>query len=139
MRRAAVLVPLLAVLAGCGGSSAPKLADVQPCLSKLGLLVVPKLPTKGPDGKPLTFTQPTLDNADIAYRHERVGANAVHMTFYGSKDEANAALMQAKTFAAANPRANFGVERDVVDGSVLVFWSSKPSRAQTRALDACFD
>jgi hypothetical protein len=136
MRRLLIAVPLLALLAGCGGSSGPKLADARPCLSKLGLLVSGP-PTKGPDGKPLTVTVPTLDNADIAYRHERVGANAVHMTFYGSKDAANAALMQAKTFAATNPRANFGVERTVVDGSVLVFWSSKPSRAQKRDLAAC--
>jgi hypothetical protein len=141
MRRASVVLPFAAAtlaLAGCGGSSGPKLADVRPCLSKLGLLVVAKPPTKGPDGRPITVTQPTLDNADIAYRHERVGANAVHMTFYGSKDGANAALMQAKSFAATNPRANFGAERTVLDGSVLVFWSSKPSRAQSRALAACF-
>jgi hypothetical protein len=137
MRRLLIAVPLLALLAGCGGSSGPKLADARPCLSKLGLLVVSGPPTKGPDGKPLTVTVPTLDHADIAYRHERVGANAVQMTFYGSKDAANAALMQAKTFAATNPRANFGVERTVVDGSVLVFWSSKPSRAQKRDLAAC--
>ena len=138
MRRGLLALPLLALLAGCGGSFGARLSDARPCLSKLGLLVVAKPPTKGPDGRPLTVTLPTLDNADIAYRHERVGANAVHMTFYGSKDAANAALMQAKNFAATNPRVNFGVERDVVDGSVLVFWSSKPSRTQKRDLAACF-
>jgi hypothetical protein len=138
VRRVVLTLPLLALLTGCGGSSGTELSDARPCLSRLGLLVVAKPPTKGPDGKRLTITVPTLDNADIAYRHERVGANAVHMTFYGSTDEANAALMQAKTFAATNPRANFGVERTVMDGNVLVFWSSKPSRAQKRKLAACF-
>jgi hypothetical protein len=138
VRRLLLTVPLLALLTSCGGSSAPKLMDARPCLSKLGLLVVRTPPTRGVDGKPITVTQPTLDGAEISYRHERVGANAVQMTFYKSTDEANVALMQAKNFAATNPRVNFGVERTVVDGSVLVFWSSKPSRAQKRNLAACF-
>jgi hypothetical protein len=100
---------------------------------------VATLPKVGPDGKPLTFTRPTLENVDIAYRHERVGANAVHLTFYDGSDDANSALVLARHNISLNPRINFGVRPTVVGRTVVSTWSSRPSKTQQSRLAACFD
>ena len=129
MRRLAPVLAL-AALAGCGGGGthSTKLADVKPCLSKLALVVANK-----------RFPNQTVDadNVDISYSPGSAGATAAHLTFYAHPKDARDQILLTKQALAARTIAPRPAP-ELVNGDVVVSWSSPPGPAQRRKLLACF-
>ena len=128
MRRLAALFALVVLAAGCGGGShATKLVDVEPCLSKLALVVANK-----------RFPNQTVDadNADISYAAGSAGATAAHLTFYAHPKDARAQMRLTKQALAVGTIASRPAP-ELVNGDVVVGWSSPPAPIQRGRLIAC--
>jgi len=79
MRRVALLL-LALPLAGCGGENGARLANVRPCLTKLGVVVKSKPPPtpSSPEGDASVAGFDTA--VQLAFTHPGRGANAVVLT-----------------------------------------------------------
>jgi hypothetical protein len=156
MRRSTTAaLALTAALTGCGGGqSATKFEDVRPCLDRLALVAANEFTgtLTTPTGGVTTVAPPSgvavVDwSVDLAYRNPARGANAAHLSFYPGAAGANEELKRAHA-AAASPTAegtlnpNFRrmlAKAEVVSDSIVLTWSSQPTKQQKRRLRACFE
>jgi hypothetical protein len=154
MRWAVVGLALAATLAGCGGGGAKtSFEDVKPCLDRLALVAARKFTgtiTTPTGGVTTVARSPGVEvvdwSVDLAYRNPARGANAAHLSFYRSASGAKKELKRAHA-TAASPTAegtlnpNFRrmlAKAQVVGDSVVLTWSSEPTKPQKRRLAACF-
>jgi hypothetical protein len=150
-----VTLAAVAVLGGCGGDgggSATDFEDVKPCLDSLALVAANRFTgtVTTATGQVTTMEAPEGANvvdwsADLAYRGAPAGANAAHLAFYKSadaaKEELNRAHATAKGASAGTLAPNFRRQLQqaaLLGESVVLTWSSPPTKNQKRRLAACF-
>jgi hypothetical protein len=136
-----VAATLAVVAAGCGDDDVA-FKDVKPCLGRLGVVVGgPVSELTPPPGSALAKW-----TAVVAYQSQPRGANTARLRGYGSRSEAERELKRMHKVGRTPlpPGQRDGGLRQalgravVLDRTVILTWSTPPTREQSRRIAACF-
>ena len=153
--RAANVVVLAAMLAGCGGGTTNVAKSAVPCLKHVGEYVhhvkrlqptqtVATLPVPDPDARPvvgqatpnLQWPSDFQEYGEVLFDPKRPGANAVQLLMFGNEELPRRVL---GVHNRRDPRVlrfpTPGIWRRV--GQTLVIWSSAPTPKQRTAVGDC--
>lgn len=138
--RALIASLLIALVAGCGGSSGSDRKAANACLSRLGLFVDHGVPPHLfiPDRVPgSSYTAPGLRQvAEVSYSPTNPGANSVTAYYFDSESAARGVVSDLD-----GPGTSFWgrIHPARRVGAVVLVWSSEPTVRQESAVRACLE